>query len=131
MSATYKKAYQNWKVSGYNEGIESVPFVQFPGGWVHYLHQMLEPHPDLLKAITAELPEDVFAETGFKKGRVRKQTREQSDDKSIANYGRRCCATKQCLCLRIIAQRKHANKAGNLQRKRGEKESNERIEKSL
>ena len=75
LTGTYEKAFQNWKVSGFNEGIESVPFVHFGGGWIHYFHQMLEPFPDLLKSLTAELPDGVFAESGGSKKGVESKSR--------------------------------------------------------
>jgi hypothetical protein len=79
MSLAYDKAFQNWKVSGFNEGIEQVPFVRFAGGWIHYLHQMLEPHPDLLKSVTGDLPDSVFNESGSEKKQSRKRGRGGGD----------------------------------------------------
>lgn len=78
MAAAYDKAYNKWKISGFNEGIERVPFVQFGGGWIYYLHQMLLPFPDLLKAVVAELPEGVFNESGTKQAR-RKRGRDKGN----------------------------------------------------
>lgn len=79
LASTYEKAYQNWKVSGFNEGIECVEFVKFGGGWIHYLHQILLPFPDLFKSMTAELPDGVFAESsGTSKKRSTKRGRSSS-----------------------------------------------------
>ena len=88
LARTYEKAYQAWKTSGFNRpmGEAPLPFSRFGNGWVLYLHEMVSPHDDLLKAVFQELPEGVFAESGSKKNRLNRRSRQSSSggDEAIA-----------------------------------------------